>query len=219
MVDVVVVDIDGTLVDSNYHHAVAWAAAFRECEVTVPVWRVHRAIGMGGDHLVAAVAGQRVEAEHGDRVRKRWAELFEPMLDSISPLEGARELLIEVKRRGMALVLASSGKPDHVEHYLDVLAARGVADAWTTSKDVERTKPAPDLIELAIDRVEGDRAVTVGDSIWDCRSAQRCGVPCLGVRTGGFGADELAGAGAVRVYDDLPSLGADLNRLPLENPT
>ncbi|AHH97919.1 HAD family hydrolase [Kutzneria viridogrisea] len=213
--DVVVTDVDGTLVDTNYHHALSWVRAFRACGVTVPAWRVHRAIGMGGDLLVAAVAGEQVEAEHGERVRALWGELFAPMLAEIAPLEGAADLLVEVKRRGYRLVLASSGKPEHVEHYVDLLGAREIADAWTSSADVARTKPAPDLVEVAARRVDGDRAVAVGDSVWDCRAAQRLGIPSIGVHTGGFSADELSGAGAVRVYDDLAALRADLDRLPL----
>ncbi len=210
----VIADVDGTLVDSNYQNIVAWYRAFRGCGVTAPMWRIHRAVGMGGDQLVAAVAGDDVEREHGDDVRAAWTEIFAPMLDEIAPLAGARELLSAVKEQGHQLVLASSGKPEHVDHYLDLLAARDIADAWTTSEDVGQTKPAPDLLAVAMDKVAGEHAVALGDSVWDCQAARKLDLPSIGLRTGGFGVDELAAAGASKVYDDLPALHAELDRLP-----
>lgn len=219
-VKVAVVDVDGTLVDSNYQHAVAWFRAFRRCDLTVPVWRIHRAIGMGGDRLVAAVAGDEVERRHGDTLRAVWAELFDPVLGEITVLDGARELLHALRDNDFTVVLASSGKPEHVHHYLDLLDARSLVDGWTTAADVEETKPAPDLIEVALAKVRHDdvRALTVGDSIWDCHAAGRLGIPTAAVRTGGFGADELTKAGAVSVLDDLPALIACLPDLPTAAP-
>ncbi len=214
---VAVIDVDGTLVDTNYHHAVAWFRAFREVGVTVPVWRVHRAIGMGGDRLVAAVAGDEVEAAHGDRVREVWAEMFDPMLPEIAPLAGARELLVTMADRGYAVVLASSGKPEHVDHYLDLLDVRKIVHGWTTAEDVSDTKPAPDLLAVALEKAPAepaDGSLTIGDSVWDCAAAGRLNLPAVAVRTGGFGVDELTEAGAVAVYDDLPSLRANLAVLP-----
>jgi phosphoglycolate phosphatase len=216
---IVIADVDGTLVDSNYQNVLAWYRAFRGCGVTVPMWRVHRAVGMGGDQLVAAVAGDDVEREHGDDVRAAWAEIFGPMLDEVAPLEGARDLLVAVKEQGHQLVLASSGRPDHVEHYLDLLRARDIADAWTSSQDVEQTKPAPDLLAVAMEKVTGQCAVALGDSVWDCQAARKLELPSVGLRTGGFGVEELAAAGASKVYDDLPALCAELDRLPFAVPT
>src|SRR5882724_8670731 len=120
VVDTAVVDVDGTLVDSNYQHALAWFRAFRHYDITLPVWRLHRAIGMGGDQLVAAVAGDEVEERLGDQLRARWSTEFDPMLDEVQPLIGARELLVELRGYGLTVVLASSGKPEHVDHYLDL---------------------------------------------------------------------------------------------------
>ena len=217
---IAVIDVDGTLVDTNYHHAVAWFRAFREIGVTVPVWRVHRAIGMGGDRLVAEVAGDEIEAKHGDEVRERWAGCFAPMLPEIVPLDGARDLLLAFRERGHAAVLASSGKPDHVDHYLDLLDARPIVDGWTTAEDVDATKPAPDLLAVALRKAGAgdDEVVTIGDSVWDCLAARELGVPSVGLRTGGVGADELTGAGAAVVYDDLPALRANLATLPAGRP-
>lgn len=216
---IAVIDVDGTLVDTNYHHAVAWFRAFRDVGVTVPVWRVHRAIGMGGDRLVAAVAGEDVEAEHGDEVRARWAERFAPMLPEITLLDGARDLLVALRDRGDGAVLASSGKPEHVDHYLDLLDARKIVEGWTTAEDVSDTKPAPDLIEVALGKVPDGEVVTFGDSVWDCEAAGKLGLPAVVVRSGGFGADELTDAGAVAVYDDLRSLRANLDALPARRPS
>ncbi len=218
MADTAVVDVDGTLVDTNYQHALAWFRAFRRVDVTLPLWLIHRHIGMGGDQLVEAVAGAEVEQRYGDEVRDAWKAEFDPMLKEIVPLPGARELVAEVKRRGFRLVLASSGNPQHVEHFLDLLGARQLADAWTTSEDVETTKPAPDLIKVAVDKVDGARAVAIGDTTWDAVAAGKLEVPSIAVRTGGFSAEELREAGAGWVYESLDALREDLDATPLRRP-
>jgi HAD superfamily hydrolase (TIGR01549 family) len=210
---ILVVDVDGTLVDSNYQHTLAWYRAFRRLDRVVPLWRIHRHIGMGGDKLVAALTDEHTEARSGDDLRAAWKEEFAPMLRDIAALPDARELLVDIRDRGVRLVLASSGAPEHVEHYLDLLAARDIAQAWTTSEDVEATKPAPDLVAVALEKVGGGAAVVVGDATWDCLSAQNLGVPSVAVRTGGFSADELLEAGAREVYDALGHLRADLDRV------
>jgi HAD superfamily hydrolase (TIGR01549 family) len=211
MHDTVVLDVDGTLVDTNYHHVIAWGRAFREYDVTVPLWRVHRAIGMGGDRLVAHVASEDVEQKHGDQVRDRWEHEFDQLIGEIRAVDGARQLLTAVKERGLSLVLASSGKQKHVDAYLDLLDGRTVADAWTTSDDVDDSKPAPDLLQVAIDKVSGSSAVKIGDSVWDCRAAEEAGVPAVAVLTGGFSRDELLEAGASRVFASLAELQAALD--------
>jgi HAD superfamily hydrolase (TIGR01509 family) len=208
-----VFDVDGTLVDSNYQHALAWYRAFRAHGAVLPVWRIHRHIGMGGDRLVAALAGEDYEHAHGDDVRAAWKADFDARIDEVALVPGATELLAEVKDAGLRLVLASSGKPDHVDRYLDQLGARDLVDAWTSSEDVGRTKPAPDLLEVALEQVGGGPAVTFGDSTWDCEAAVRLGVPAVAVRTGGFSVDELREAGASDVFDSLDDLRADLDRV------
>jgi HAD superfamily hydrolase (TIGR01509 family) len=215
-----VVDIDGTLVDTNYHHAIAWVRAFRDVKVVVPAVKAHRAIGMGGDRLVAAVAGEDVEAEHGDTVREAWAAHFDEMLDEIEPLAGAHDFLAALRAAGYTVVLASSGKPDHIERYVDLVGARDLVHGWTTAEDVSDTKPAPDLLTTAMDKAPdpGAEAVTIGDSVWDCQAAKKIHVPSVGVLTGGFGAAELTDAGAAVVYEDLPQLCAHLDELPTATP-
>ena len=209
--DTAVFDVDGTLVDTNYHHVIAWYRAFRRFDVVVPAWQIHRGIGMGGDQMVAHVAGDAVEQEHGDALREAWQEEFDPMLGSILPFAPAQDLLAEVKRRGFAVVLGSSGKKHHVEHFLDLLDARDIAESWTSSDDAENSKPAPDIVSVAVETVQGKGAVMIGDSVWDVKAAQKLGVPTVCVRNGGFGVDELREAGAAEVWESLTELLENLD--------
>ncbi len=210
-----VLDIDGTLVDTNYQHAVAWFRAFRRLEVTLPLYRIHRHIGMGGDQLVGALAGDEFEREHGERVRELEGDLYMELIDEVRPLTGARQLLCDLKDRGHALVLASSAKQHEVDHYLDLLDARELADGWTTSADVEQTKPEPDLVAAAVEKAGGGPAVMVGDSTWDCKAAKRAGLETVGVLTGGFSEQELRAAGAVCVFERIEDLRKHLDASPL----
>jgi len=213
VIDTIVFDVDGTLVDTNYQHALSWYEAFRRFDITPALWRIHRAIGMGGDQLVEAVAGPKAEQLHGDDLRAAWSEAYADHLPHVQPFEGATELLQEIRDRRLRLVLASSGQRDHVEHYLDLLDGREIAHAWTTSEDAEQTKPAPDLVETALAKVGGCDAVMIGDSTWDAEAAERAGIPTYAVRTGGFSVEELRAAGARQVYDSLAELRADLDSL------
>jgi HAD superfamily hydrolase (TIGR01549 family) len=216
--ETVIFDVDGTLVDTNYHHAIAWFQAFQRHGVTVPVWRVHRAIGMGGDRLVAHVAGDDVERELGDALREEWKRAYEPMLREVRGFAGARDLVAAAADRGWAVALASSGDPAHVKHYLDLLDLHELADDWTSAQDVSKTKPAPDLLDTALRRVGGGRACLIGDSTWDCAAAERAGLPCVTLLTGGFAEAELREAGAAAVFADLPSLRDALDELPFSAP-
>jgi HAD superfamily hydrolase (TIGR01549 family) len=210
-----ILDIDGTLVDTNYHHAIAWYRAFREHGVTLPVWRIHRHVGMGGDQFVAAVAGQQVEEELGDDIRAAEKARYMELIGEVAPFAGARELLAALKQRGHVLVLASSAKPDEVDYYLDLLDARALADGWTTAADVAATKPKPDLVLAARERAGADQAVLVGDSTWDCEAAERAAVPAIAILTGGFSEQELRDAGAIAVFDSLQALVKRLEETPL----
>jgi HAD superfamily hydrolase (TIGR01509 family) len=215
MAPAAILDIDGTLVDTNYHHAIAWYRAFRQHGVTVPIWRIHRHIGMGGDQLVAAVSSQNVEEEQGERIRAAEHDQYMALIQETAPFAGAEDLLRGLKERGHLLMLASSAKPDEVEHYLDLLDARELADGWTTAGDVAATKPEPDLVLAAMEKAGADRAVLIGDSTWDCEAAKRAGVPTVAILTGGFSEQELRDAGAVVVFDSIRTLGQRLDETPL----
>jgi HAD superfamily hydrolase (TIGR01509 family) len=215
MAKAAILDIDGTLVDTNYQHAIAWYRAFRAEDVTLPVWRIHRHIGMGGDQLVAALAGDDFEDRHGDDVRDAESELYGELIGEVEPMDGARELILALRDSGIAVVLASSAKQDEVDHYLDLLEAREIVDGWTTSADVEATKPEPDLVRAALEKVGADEAVMVGDTTWDVEAAKRAGVETIAVRTGGFGADELREAGAVEVFESVRELCEKLGETAL----
>jgi HAD superfamily hydrolase (TIGR01549 family) len=215
MARVAILDVDGTLVDTNYHHTLAWYRAFRQHGLTVPVWRVHRHTGTVSDQLVAAVAGERVEARAGDSIRAAETALYADLIGEVQPFGDARRLLELLRERGHRLVLASSAKQDEVDYYLDLLDARRLTDAWTTGADVRATKPEPDLVHAAIDKAGGGEAVLVGDSTFDCEAAARAGVPAVAILTGGFSEQELRDAGALVVFTSIAELCAHLDETPL----
>jgi HAD superfamily hydrolase (TIGR01549 family) len=210
-----ILDIDGTLVDTNYHHVIAWYRAFKRHDIVLPLWRIHRHIGMGGDQVVGALAGEDVELKRGDDIRAAEKELYFELIEEVEPFEGARGLIETLKKRGHPVVLASSAKAEEVDRYLDLLDARQLADGWTTSADVEATKPHPDLVIAAVDKAGGGKAVMVGDTPWDCESARGAGVPTVCVLTGGFSEGELRDAGAVAVFESITQLTERLDETPL----
>jgi HAD superfamily hydrolase (TIGR01549 family) len=212
---IAILDIDGTLVDSNYFHAIAWYRAFREHGHTLPMWRVHRAIGMGGDQMIAALLGDEAEDREGDDIRATEKDRYFELIGEVQPLAGARDLIEDLKRREHRVVLASSAKPDEVEHYLDLLDARELADAWTTSGDVEHTKPHPDLVVTALEKAGGGDAVMIGDSVYDCEAAGNADVDTIAVLTGGFSDSELLKAGATIVFGSIVELRERLSWTPL----
>ena len=203
---VAILDVDGTLVDTNYHHALAWYRAFRRQGLRLPMWKLHRHVGMGGDKYVAALAGDEVEARLGDALRADWERLFDELLPEVEPFDGARELIVELKERGHEVVLASSAIESHLNAFLDKLQARDLVDSWTTKDDVESSKPDPDLVNAALAKASGDPAVLVGDTPWDVEAARGAGVPTICVITGGFSEHELRDAGAVEVYESVGEL-------------
>jgi HAD superfamily hydrolase (TIGR01549 family) len=210
-----ILDIDGTLVDTNYQHALAWFRAFRRHGEVLPIWRIHRRIGMGGDHLVKDLCGEAVDRDKGDDIRAAEKELYMELIDEVEPLHGARALIVDLKERGHPVVLASSAKPDEVDHYLDLLDARELVDDWTSSGDVSATKPAPDLVRAAMEKAGADGAVMVGDSTWDCVAAERAGIETIAVLTGGFSEAELREAGAIAVFESIDELRDQLDETPL----
>jgi len=208
-------DLDGTLIDANYQHALAWYRAFRRFDIVLPVWRLHRHIGMGGDQYVAAVAGDGVERESGDDLRDAHSEEFQKLRDECASLDGASDLLRELKRRGLTVVLASSSSEDDLEFFVEQLDARDCIDAWTSKDDIERTKPHPDSIESALEKAGTRDAVMVGDSRWDIEAAANAGLETICVITGGWSEQELRDHGAAVVFDSIPHLVAQLDETPL----
>lgn len=215
-VEAALLDVDGTLIDSNYHHALAWYRAFRRHDIVLPLWRIHRAVGMGGDQLVPALVGSKLDKAKGDDIRAARDEIYTGgLIDEVAALEGAHELIAELKDRGLQVVLASSSPWDELERYLDLLDARELADAWTTKDDVEATKPEPDLILAALEKAQTESAVMVGDTPWDVKAASKAGVETLCVITGGWSKQELREAGAIAVFESVHELRQRLEETPL----
>jgi HAD superfamily hydrolase (TIGR01549 family) len=205
--DTILLDVDGTLVDSTFLHALAWSRAFRSVSEK-PSWvRVHRAIGLGGDKLVTHVLGAAGEEVHGDDLRSRWEQEYAAVFDEVAVVPGARDLIVELRRQGLRVALASSGMERFTAMALDLLqVSADDVDAVTSADDVEQSKPAPDLLDVALEKAGGTRGLMVGDTTWDVEAAIRSGMSCVAVLTGGFSAHELSAAGAVDVVDSVADL-------------
>lgn len=199
-------DVDGTLVDSTYHHATCWGKAFSACGVPIPMWRLHRAIGMGGDRLIREVGGNQVEEELGDELRALWRDAYQETIDSVIALPGAKALLESLRNKHVNVSIASSGNGDDTMRALEIAGVGDLVKSVTTGDDVDRSKPDPQVVAEAWKRTGQGSAVVVGDSIYDVRAANQLGLPCIGVRTGGFGVAELQDEGAALVVDDLSAL-------------
>ena len=209
-------DIDGTLVDTNYQHALAWYRAFRQHGVVIPIWQIHRAIGIGSDRVVEMLAGEQVEQELGETLRAAEGPLYQEMIDEVEPMKGAHELLHDLKRAGHAVILASSAEEKEAERYIKLLDATEFVDGYTTSADVKQSKPEPDIVHAAIEKAGGGAAVMIGDSTWDCKAATRAELPSIGVLTGGFSEQELTEAGATIVFDSVEHLREHLKTTNLQ---
>src|SRR4051812_15417032 len=151
---IAMLDVDGTLIDTNYHHSVAWYRAFQRFDVTMPLVDIHRHMGMGGDHLVAEIAGEDFDAEHGDDAREAEKEEYGKLIGEVAVLADAKELIEALRGRGAKVILASSAKQEEVEHYLGLLDVDDLP--YTTSSDVEGTKPEPDLVLAALEKAGHD---------------------------------------------------------------
>lgn len=197
--DTVVLDLDGTLVDSVYVHVAAWRAAFADVGIDLPTYRIHRAIGMGGDRLVTEVAGAAVERSVGDEVRERHARHFDDRFAQVTALDGASDLLDLLRERGLTIVIASSGEQEQTDRLLGLVDNTDALHERVSGSEADSSKPAPDLLEVALARAGAQRALSIGDAVWDVESARKAGVPCLGLLTGGFGEAELRDAGAADV--------------------
>jgi HAD superfamily hydrolase (TIGR01509 family) len=199
----VLFDVDGTLVDTNYLHALAWSRAFRDAGEWAPMNAIHRLVGMGGDQLVPELLGHDCPPATAARSRR-----YRELIDDVRAFPGAGDLLRQLHIHGVAVVLATSSPADELAEVLRHLDADDAIDARTTADDVERSKPAPDIFLAAMKSgaVDPTRALAVGDAVWDVRGARAAGIGCIGVETGGFSRHELSEAGALHVYRDVQEL-------------
>lgn len=212
----VLFDIDGTLVDSNYAHVDAWLRAFRALDLDVDGWRIHRAIGMDSGRLLEALLPDSSD-EVRDTAKQYHSAYYAEHTPRLRLLPGARELLEAVAARGHAVVLATSAPEPELTGLRELLDVEQWLTAVTSSEDVEVAKPTPAIVEVALQKsgVAADRAVMVGDAMWDVEASGKVGVPCIGVMTGGIGGDELREAGAAAVYDDAAAVLAALDDGPI----
>src|SRR4051794_32758469 len=199
----VLLDLDGTLVDSNYLHTLAWSRAFADVGEWAPMNAIHRLIGVGGDQLVLRLLGSENQ-EAQDRRSIRYREL----IGEVQPFPGATQFLVDLRDTGLRVVLATSSPADEVDTLVDLLDVGSVVTAITTADDVAAAKPAPDVFVKGLEMggIDPRRAVVVGDSIWDVRAATAAGVGAVTVETGGFSRHELAEEGAREVYRDIDQL-------------
>jgi len=202
----IVLDLDGTLVDSNYLHVEAFARALLEVNQSVPRAVLHKQIGKGADQFLPDLVGGRQLAEQVDARHK---ELYRPMSGFAYPLPGARELLAHLCDMGLQVWLGSSAQPDEAEQHLDALGAGGRLTGTVMASEANASKPAPDIFEAVLARsgLPADQTIVLGDTIWDVESAAGAGLRTIGLLTGGaFGAAELKQAGAIAVFEDCAAL-------------
>jgi HAD superfamily hydrolase (TIGR01509 family) len=209
-------DVDGTLVDSNYLHAVTWWEAFAQAGHEVPMAAIHRAIGMGSDQLLDALLPASRDRDTDPGIRAAHGALYATYWSRLRPLPRAPELLRACRKSGLRVVLASSADPRELAVLRGVLDAEDVIEEALSAADVSRSKPAPDLVQVALRkaRIPPRQAVFVGDTVWDVQACQRAGVPCIGLRSGGISTGELLDAGAAAVFaDPADLLGSTAGRL------
>lgn len=212
----VLFDIDGTLVDSNYLHIHAWQRAFAEVGTDAETWRIHRSIGMDGSTLVKTLSD-----DAPDEIQTRLSELhsryYQQDSSLLRPLPGARALLRRVADLGLEVVLATSAPEDELELLRAVLDSDDLVSAITSAGDVDTAKPQPDIIHVALERagVAAERAVFVGDAIWDVEACVRAKLPCIGVLSGGVSRAELENAGAVTVFENTQDLLEHIDQTPI----
>ena len=216
MTGAVLLDVDGTLVDSNYLQVDAWLRSFADVGIEVDAWRIHRTLGMAGSRLiprVASLSGVELSSALADEVDEAHARHEAASAHRMRVFDGARELVREIAERGARPVLATSASPDQLERLRELLDVEDALYAVTSAQDVEASKPEPELVQVALDAagVEPSQAVFLGDSVWDAVAAERAGVPCVGVLSGGVSAHELTEAGAVEVRTDVAELLAHLD--------
>ena len=208
----ILVDVDGTLVDTNYFHTVAWWRAFQEIGEEVPMSRIHPLIGMGSDQLVQRAMGR--ESEEASDAHSRHYKAFK---NEIKAFPGAAELLSELDRRGGRVVLATSSGEEDLERLREAVGADDAIEDAVSKGDVEHSKPSPDIFGAALDKfdLEPARCLVVGDTIWDVEAAAKLELKVVCVLTGGSTRAQLEEAGAIAVYEDVAELLEDLEASPL----
>jgi HAD superfamily hydrolase (TIGR01509 family) len=212
----VLLDIDGTLIDSNDAHARAWVQAFEENDVEVAPAVVRRAIGMGGDQLMPQVSGVEEASPLGQQIAARRQQIFwNERFPEIKPLKDAARLVATLKNRGLTLVAATSASGDEIERLLAVAGVRGALDGASSRDDAAESKPEPDIIHAALARagVRPDEALLIGDTPYDIEAAAKAGVQTIAFRSGGWSDADLKGA--LAIYDGPADLLAHLDRSPL----
>ena len=203
MVEAVIFDADGTLIDSNLLHVLAWQRAFRRLGREVEAIAIVDLIGMGGDQLAPRILGEDATEDDAQRARDFYSEEYSKkgLVEHVEPFPGAAELVRAVRARGPKTALASSGEQQDVDRYVDLLGGGDAFDAIVASADVGTTKPAPDIFAVALERLDRPRsALVVGDTVYDIEAARKLGLPCLAVRSGGIATQLLAEAGAATVF-------------------
>jgi len=212
----VLFDVDGTLLDTNYLHTLAWWQAFRDHgHDDVDMATCHRLIGVASEEFVARVLGE--DAPDLQDVADSHSTRYDALQDQVTAFPRAADLLQACADLGLAVVLATSGKPDDLEWMLPTIGVDDILSGTTTSEDVEAAKPAPDLLATAArdHGLDPARTVAVGDTVWDVYSARDAGFPCVAVTCGGISRADLEAAGAVAVYDDPADLLEHLTESPL----
>jgi HAD superfamily hydrolase (TIGR01509 family) len=204
----VLFDVDGTLVDTTYLHAVCWAEALRQHGHTVPMADVHHLIGMSGDRLLDQLLGEDRDKDGDEELENSHLTLYRQHWGRLVPLPGAKKLLTACAQRGLAVVLASSASEEELAALTSALDADDAITEATSSADADSGKPAPDILQAALDQsdVDRQRCVFVGDAVWDVEAAGRLKIPCIGLACGGTSAAELTEAGAVATYRDPAEL-------------
>jgi HAD superfamily hydrolase (TIGR01509 family) len=205
-------DVDGTLVDTNYLHVVAWSRALSANGHHVPMRKLHETVGQGSDRFVESVLG------HDDSdVADAHTDFYGPFLHELTPFDGAADLLRATKKAGLAVVLATSASAKEAQHLRDALGADDAIDEVTSKDDVEESKPDPDIIQTALDKagLSAEQALFVGDTVWDVEAAKRAGLDCIAVLSGGIPEADLRDAGAVAIYRDVRHLLDEFDDSPL----
>jgi HAD superfamily hydrolase (TIGR01509 family) len=215
-----VFDLDGTLIDTVYAHIFAWQRALAEADLPIDGWRIHRRIGMSGGLFARAVArevGRELSPDEAENLQRRHGEIFRELLPERRPLPGARELLEELRQRGVIHGIATSGRRPEIDKSLEALGV-GSETVVIDRGNVARAKPAPDLFLACQEAlgVEAGDCYVVGDAVWDLLAARRARMLSIGLLSGGYGVDELLAAGAYRVYEDAEELRNSLDELGFE---